>query len=89
MQCLLMTRERLDSVNKSEGRQSVNRRSDEDEESDEDNYNKENLAKRSVFEVHSFVRIQVFFTSCSLSLSQKCFECMSTCTSECKMLRSG
>jgi len=47
MKCLSMTRERRDSVNKSsERRQSVNRRSDEDEESEEDNYNKENLAKR-------------------------------------------
>ena len=54
MKCLSMTRERRDSVNKSERRQSVNRRSDEDEESDEDNYNKENLAKRSALEVHSF-----------------------------------
>ena len=41
-------------MNKSERRQSVNRRSDEDEESDEDNYNKENLAKRSALEVHTF-----------------------------------
>ena len=49
-----MNRERRDSVNKSERRQSVNRRSDEDEESDEDNYNKESLAKRSALEVHSF-----------------------------------
>ena len=50
----LMTRERRDSMNKSERRQSVNRRSDEEEESDEDNYNKENLAKRFALEVHSF-----------------------------------
>merc|ERR1719220_2634713 len=42
----ISNRERRDSMNKSERRQSVNRRSDEDEESDEDNYNKENLAKR-------------------------------------------
>ena len=54
MKYLLMTRERRDSVNKSERRQSVNRRSDEDEESDEANYNKESLAKRSALEVHSF-----------------------------------
>ena len=55
MKCLSMTRERRDSVNKSsERRQSVNRRSDEDEESEEDNYNKETLAKRSALEVHSF-----------------------------------
>ena len=65
MKCLSMTRERRDSVNKSsERRQSVNRRSDEDEESEEDNYNKENLAKRSALEVILLLR------SCPQSLSQ-------------------
>ena len=64
MKYLLMTRERRDSVNKSERRQSVNRRSDEDEESEEDNYNKENLAKRSALEVILLLR------SCPQSLSQ-------------------
>ena len=44
-------RERQDSANRKERKESINRRSDEDYESDNDNYNKESLAKRWVDQI--------------------------------------
>ena len=44
-------RERQDSANRKEQKESITRRSDEDDESDNDNYNKEGLAKRWVHKI--------------------------------------
>merc|ERR1711908_201787 len=41
-----LVRERKESISNRERQDSANRRSDEDDESDNDNYNKESLAKR-------------------------------------------
>ena len=41
-----MSRERQDSTSRQDRKGSLTRRSDEDEESDNDNFNKESLAKR-------------------------------------------
>ena len=41
-----MSRERQDSASRQERKGSLTRRSDEDDESDNDNFNKESLAKR-------------------------------------------